>query len=249
MKKKIDIDFFEKGNSKICVSVMGKTSEEVISNLSAVLELPIDIIEWRADFFDDLYTLEENHKILSEIASRTDKSIIFTIRTIDEGGNVLIETQKYKEILLDVVEDCNVDIVDVQYMMGSAITEEIVEKAHKNNTLIIGSYHDFAKTPDDKFIYDTLKGMYHAEMDISKMALMPNEKMDVLRVLEQTQAINDDISDIKTVTMTMGELGTISRIIGGQFGSVMTFGAAAEVSAPGQINASKLKNLMEELNF
>ena len=45
----------------------------------------------------------------------------------------------------------------------------------------------------------------------------------------------------------MGDLGFITRVIGGMFGSCITFGVAKKSSAPGQIDANKLYNLIDSL--
>lgn len=49
------------------------------------------------------------------------------------------------------------------------------------------------------------------------------------------------------VTMSMGARGVISRLSGGLTGSAITFGAAAEASAPGQLPAGKLREILEFL--
>ena len=52
--------------------------------------------------------------------------------------------------------------------------------------------------------------------------------------------------DITLITMSMGQLGVISRLAGGTFGSAMTFGAKTKelASAPGQIEVDELKNIL-----
>ena len=49
------------------------------------------------------------------------------------------------------------------------------------------------------------------------------------------------------VTMSMGDLGMVSRISGSLTGSAVTFGSAAEASAPGQLPAEALRNILELL--
>ena len=38
--------------ARVCVPVMGKTTEEVLQQLKSVVEMEPDIIEWRGDFFE-----------------------------------------------------------------------------------------------------------------------------------------------------------------------------------------------------
>ena len=44
--------------------------------------------------------------------------------------------------------------------------------------------------------------------------------------------------------MAMGEIGVVSRVVGKTFGSAITFGCAAKASAPGQIAARDLKEIL-----
>jgi len=44
----------------------------------------------------------------------------------------------------------------------------------------------------------------------------------------------------------MGELGKVTRVRGGAFGSVMTFASKGKASAPGQIDAETLSKMLNE---
>lgn len=246
------LSVFEKGKGKICVSLMGKNIEEINENLEYILNHPVDVVEWRADFFNDLLDLYAVSRSIRTIKNKLMEQegyipLLFTIRTDNEGGNVHISQENYKKILLCICKESIVDMVDVEYLMGKAITEDIVLTAHEYNVAVVGSNHDFDETPENKVIYDRLLGMMQEGMDISKIAVMPNKKSDVSRVFNITQTINEDYPNILTITMAMGDMGTVSRVIGYMFGSVMTFGAGMDASAPGQINADKLSNILHEL--
>ena len=45
---------------------------------------------------------------------------------------------------------------------------------------------------------------------------------------------------------SMGELGKVTRVRGGAFGSVMTFASKGKASAPGQIDAETLSKMLNE---
>jgi 3-dehydroquinate dehydratase-1 len=49
------------------------------------------------------------------------------------------------------------------------------------------------------------------------------------------------------ITIAMGEIGKISRLAGGIFGSDVTFAAGRESSAPGQMAFADLKTAMAML--
>lgn len=245
---RIDKDFFERGNAKVCIPLMGKSKSDIFENLTEVLKYRPDVIEWRADFFEDVLNVDENIEVICNIKKSAGTiPVLFTIRTLAEGGELAITKKDYKGILLEIVKRSDIDLIDVEYMMGPAVTTDIIRIAHEKAVLVIGSNHDFDKTPDSETIYDRLIGMKLEGMDVSKIAVMPKSYSDVVRLLEITCRINEEYEDIKTITMSMGDIGAISRIVGNYFGSVMTFGAANMTSAPGQIRADNLKNIINSI--
>ena len=64
------------------------------------------------------------------------------------------------------------------------------------------------------------------------------------RLLEVTKEA-DEALDIPIVTMAMGDIGGLSRIVGWAYGSVITFGQGVKSSAPGQIPIDKLKQMIK----
>ncbi len=84
--------------------------------------------------------------------------------------------------------------------------------------------------------------------DITKIAVMPQNKKDVLTLLCATEQMQCQYADRPFVTMSMGSIGSISRIAGEIFGSAITFGAVQKSSAPGQIKAKKLKQMLQMIH-
>jgi 3-dehydroquinate dehydratase-1 len=60
--------------------------------------------------------------------------------------------------------------------------------------------------------------------------------------------MSEQYADCPLVTMAMADIGAISRVTGEVFGSAMTFGQMGNMSAPGQIEASKLSDLLKRLH-
>ena len=57
--------------------------------------------------------------------------------------------------------------------------------------------------------------------------------MDTL--LNAPAAMKEEFPDFPLITMSMGELGKVSRLYGGLYGSFVSFGCVSEASAPGQV--------------
>ena len=73
---------------------------------------------------------------------------------------------------------------------------------------------------------------------------MPRSEEDVLSLLSATLSIRREYPDVPLITMSMGELGAVSRITGGLFGSDLTFAVGSNASAPGQIPVSDLRRCL-----
>ena len=81
--------------------------------------------------------------------------------------------------------------------------------------------------------------------DVAKLAVMPKNADDVVRLLKLTNDIKQKYPTLPVVTMSMGALGVVSRMAGEIFGSCITFGAVGEISAPGQIPAGQLEHILQ----
>ena len=79
--------------------------------------------------------------------------------------------------------------------------------------------------------------------DIAKIAVMPEYKKDLLTLLAATECAAEEMQ-IPVVTMSMGEIGLLSRLSGEIFGSALTFGTAGAASAPGQMDAVELRKIL-----
>ncbi len=104
---------------------------------------------------------------------------------------------------------------------------------------VVISKHDFAKTPPSEEIAAALRKMKALGADLPKYAVMPHTPEDVLALLSATRQASREIGPV--ITMSMGELGKVTRACGGVFGCCLTFGAGQSASAPGQIGAEDLQ--------
>ena len=112
----------------------------------------------------------------------------------------------------------------------------------------ISSHHDFDKTPEIGVMQMLLEKMQEGGADIVKLAVMPNNKQDVLDLLSVTNSFVKEFPQTPIVTMSMGRDGMISRVSGEIFGSCVTFGSHEKASAPGQIQMDDLKNILNRIH-
>ena len=233
------------GAPKICVPVIEKTEKEIIKYIKYINKLPIDIIEWRADFYLEDIIYEESEINIIEISKSikkiTNKPILFTVRSDKEGGK--LKNDFYNNIIdiyKTVIKNKCFDLIDLEILsLKEKDIKNIIKLSKENNIKTILSNHNFNKTPSKKYIISLINKMIKLKCDIPKVAYMPKNKKDVINLLEAVS----DIKDFPIIAISMGKLGIITRI----FGSVITFASAKSSSAPGQIEAMKLKYILDNL--
>ena len=233
------------GIPKICVPIVGVTREEILAAADNIKSTKADVVEWRVDWYEDIFdctkteaTMQALREVLGEMP------ILFTFRTSKEGGEKVIETETYVELNQNAAKTGLVDLVDVEAFTGDEAVKAVVETAHANGVKVIASNHDFHKTPAKEEIVSRLRKMQELGADIPKIAVMPQNKKDVLTLLAATEEMSSEYADRPIITMSMSGTGVISRLSGEVFGSALTFGAVGKVSAPGQMGIEDLTTVL-----
>ena len=185
-------------------------------------------------------------KIIVPIVEVTRKEIIRKAESLAEvRGEKAIEPEDYAALNISAAKSGFADLIDVEIFTGDEIVREIIESAHKEGVKIVGSSHDFDRTPEKDEIVGRLRKMQQMGADIPKIAVMPQNRKDVLTLLLATEEMTAEYADRPIITMSMSGTGLISRLCGEVFGSSCTFGAVGKVSAPGQMNAEDLDTVLE----
>lgn len=235
------------GMPKICLSVGGRNKDEILEQTKNALGKPVSLIEWRADHllghgYEDVALQCE---ILGAMKDITEKPIIYTLRTEDEGGRAGLKRREYYSIIRDVITDCDVAFIDIEAFdqekgYDGEKVEFLVNLAHDNDKKVILSNHEFQKTPPEDEILRRLMIMEQLGADIPKIAVMPKDEKDVLVLLEAARLAGEEALSGPFIALSMGELGQTSRICGGSFGSAVTFASGETATAPGQMDVEKL---------
>ena len=123
----------------------------------------------------------------------------------------------------------------------------LVAELQKEGVKVIASYHDFEKTDNQETLLKYFYEMEESGADILKMAVMPQGFEDVATIMETTNIMSKKCEK-PLVSMAMGSIGSITRISGENFGSVITFGTVGAASAPGQFPIGELRSLLEALH-
>ena len=225
----------------ICTPLVGRTRERVLAEAATVIAKGPDVIEWRVDYFErigDTAAVLETGTALR--ASVGDIPVIFTRRSNREGGEQIATDDDGVVRLYDAVSASGlVDFLDFEMGNDARQVRRVRESAQKHGTRVILSYHNFGYTPGLDFLVQRFLEAERLGADVAKVAVMPRDRADVLTLLAAT-AQADAKGRIPLISMAMGPLGSVTRMIGGEFGSSLSFAVGEGRSAPGQIPIADL---------
>ncbi|MGL4483637.1 MAG: type I 3-dehydroquinate dehydratase [Anaerovoracaceae bacterium] len=250
------------GNSKtiITLPLISKNKEELLSAAKKAKDLECDLLEWRADYFTENENKDKEFYI-NEIKENSNKEVLFTMRTEFHGGKAKIGRDVYYSILDCVIEHSSTDYIDIEFdfNLENQIEEDklkkkfksnikLIEKAKHKGIKVVGSYHNFELTPTVEKMVQILSIIQNLGVEIPKIAVMPESKEDVLKLLEAARIMRENYAKTPFVAISMGELGLESRVMGGEYGTAISFARpinATEKEFPGNIDLEKLIELIE----
>ena len=218
--------------TKIAIPIFQKNKENILKVAKECIIKGADILELRIDGMDN-----PNPKIVKEIIEEINFPTIATNRTSKEGGSF----RGSEEDRIAILRECCdvVDYIDVELQTERKLIESITE----TGVTSIISYHNFKQTPELDILMDIV--IQEKEIgDIAKIAVMPNSLEDTLTILPILSHFDN------TVAISMGELGSYTRIMASKFNSPITFAVGTDVTAPGQIDIETMKALLNmDLNI
>lgn len=238
-----------KGIPKICVSITGRSKEEILRQAEDIKSVSPDLVEWRGDFYEDIFLPRQVKEICCSLGGVLGQiPTIFTFRSEGEGGMRQISTEAYVNLNQMVSEIEQVQAVDVEVFMDSPRMGRLIGALHEQGKVVVGSHHRFDRTPPRTDMITILKKLELAGADIVKLAVMPHSEGDVKNLMQTTNEATCNYLNRPAITMSMGELGQVSRVVGELIGSCLTFGCVGAPSAPGQIEVDTLRRQMEDLH-
>lgn len=209
--------------TKIATPIFQKDKDSVLKAAKNYIKKGADILELRIDGLTN-----PNTKVVKEIIEEVNFPTIITNRIKSEGGSF----EGSEEERVAILQECSdiADYVDIELQTDSKYINSIKNTGVK--TII--SFHDFKKTPP----IDDLLAIVKKEKklgDIAKIAVMPENLEDTIIVLAILSRCPH------TIAISMGELGSYTRLMASKFSSPITFAAGGDGTAPGQIDIETMK--------
>ena len=128
---------FGEGIPKICIPLTDADIEELSKSVNELKSAPFDMVEWRADFFNDIEDPQKRFQAMSFLREQLGNTpILFTARTSVEGGKLDIDTEGHVKLLTSVIDTGLMDLVDVELSRGEDAMKTIRDAAHKQGCIL-----------------------------------------------------------------------------------------------------------------
>lgn len=212
--------------TKIAIPIAQKDKDSVIEVAKDCIKKGADILEFRIDAMDN-----PDSETLIDIIKTIDFPTIATNRIDSEGGDFKGSEEERVNLLLAVAP--YVEYIDIELQTN----DEYIEKIKNTGVKTIISYHDFEKTPELSDLMYIVKKEKQVG-DIAKVAVMPQDLEDTLVILAILSSCDN------TIAISMGELGSYTRVMASKFNSPITFAVGSDVTAPGQLDIETMKMLL-----
>ena len=139
----------------ICVPIVGPSIKEILSQVQKAVQAKVDLVELRPDMWmKDSNISEEEYiptivNLVEQVRSKyVDMPMLFTWRTLVEGGETPLNSENYRNLLQAIVDQNLVDAVDMELFAYSEEIGNSMKQAHQQNIQTVMSYHNFQSTPD-----------------------------------------------------------------------------------------------------
>ena len=223
----------------LCLTLTGSTLEENRALVERNREW-ISLSELRLD-----YLTPDEQKIAASFPQTVDVPVILTLRRKCDGGRCLLAEKQRLELLYEVSKgeyayvDIEEDVKKSDLKFKDPLFEmrvDLEQSLRQRGIKIIRSYHNFECIPAD--IYGRISKLA-AKGDIAKVAVKPNNMMDVITLFR----IQGELSAIKEkIIIGMGEWGICTRILYKKCGSMLSFCSDSQ-AAPGHLSAKTMSEL------
>lgn len=232
----------------ICTPLVGRTREALLGELAIVVAKRPDLIEWRVDFFAEIGDTMQVIDVATHIrAAAGGTPIIFTCRTLAEGGEAIaLDATDVTKLYVAACASGCVDLIDYELSNSSENLARLRNVSRDNDVLLILSYHNVTGTPDPELLMAKFLDAERLGADVAKVAVLASRPEDVLTLLASTLR-GCEACAIPLIALSLGEVGSLSRMVAWIYGSAVTFAAGHHASAPGQPSIEDLRVTLNSL--
>ena len=192
----------------------------------------VDLVEVRIDMLGSCW-----RKVINDLRVQW----IACNRKVDEGG--LWSGDEYSRVMeLFKAVELGASFVDIE--LSTADVKSVVSRLKRCGVKVIISKHITTHTPSLDELRVIVNQMINLGADVWKVVTKANDIRDNLVVLQLIKEFK-----VPGISLAMGDLGVISRVLSPLVGGFLTYASVSEgsESAPGQLTVYELKSIYKLL--
>lgn len=210
------------------------SNEEDLAKLDqGEIQLACDCLEFRLDSLSANQLLPETERLML----RGLAPALVTVRHHSEGGDGELSADARAQLYRRYLELAWAIDIEIGTLGDLA---DVAAEAKAGKPLLVASFHDFDQLPENPLIQDKIDAGIEAGADIVKIAARLHSPDDMIRLV----SFLESEKRVPLSVMGMGSLGTASRLLAAESGSVLNYGFLTRANAPGQCAAEILKRLI-----
>jgi 3-dehydroquinate dehydratase/shikimate dehydrogenase len=229
----VSTHFIRSRIGKICVAIAASTPAEMMQNAEEIVR-ENHFVEFRLDYLANPAAILP--KVKQFLYERGEVTAIATCRRSATGGKFKGTINAELEIL-EKAAQAGCHLIDIELQTAEHTKPAQMKKLRSYGAALIISHHDFEGTKNLDATFDRIQPFQPEFVKIVATAKTLSDNVTMMRFLEKRR------DEANIIGISMGEQGTISRVLGLRSGSVFTFAAAhaGEETGPGQIEARTLR--------
>ena len=231
------------------VALTAPRIQQVVPVLSAVT-VGVDAIELRADLLvdpqspDGFSTPDDLVEQLALLRASSTLPLIFTLRTISQGGKFPDDNTNRALALYRVALKMGVDFVDLELTSAPALKAFVL--GHRKMCTIVASHHD----PQGRLSWadqaEDWRPFFDAARDYGDIVKLvgvaaTSEDNDDLKAFNRWAA--SEFPNLAFIAMNMGDAGKMSRVNNG-FMTPVSHPLLPSKAAPGQLAAAEIRKVL-----
>lgn len=215
----------------VATSVTATNLEDMKTEIRQAAQAGADIVELRLDYLESI----DEDRDIDALVKCCELPTIATFRPAWEGGQYQ-GAEDYRLAVLKRAADAGCTFIDVELKVAEEFLKTFPKESLEGTGLIL-SRHDFERTPPAEELQAWVAQAWDIGADVVKIATTAQTITDVRQVIDLLQKKRG-----RTIALSMGDHGQISRLLASKFGAFLTFGSLekGKESAPGQTTVKDL---------
>lgn len=235
------------GREKLICPINAPKLADALECAATIAHSHADAAEYRADMsldaHDPVVLMENLRRVRLALG---DMPLMFTYRTDGAISPPALDVASRAALTESVINDGVSDMIDIEYSMPDA--PRLISLARASGVASVLSRHDFGGMPEEDELFTFVAEARRLGANVTKYACMVHTKAELLRLLSFTERVTRDSDAGLVIAVPMGQVGTPGRLVGGLFGSCMSFCAFDAPNAPGQVELERAYRAINALH-